>query len=200
MAPTEARRRLSVEDRRAELIELGVEIFSQNAYDELSTEALAARAGISRSLLYHYFRDKRDFYLATIREMAQRLVEATSPDPDLSFEAALRSSLERFVQFVSENPAIYQAIVHGGIGSDQEMEAILERVRRVSLDRVRDILGVPAPAPALRILLFGWIGFTETAALEWSKERDLPAAELVDMLTRALTSSLPAHLITSNRG
>jgi AcrR family transcriptional regulator len=198
MASTDVRRRLSVEDRRAELIELGVEIFSQHAYDEISNEALAARAGISRSLLYHYFRDKRDFYLATIREMAQRLVDATSPDPELSFELALRSSLERFVQFVSENPAIYQAIVHGGIGSDKEMEAMLERVRRVSLDRVQDILGVANPPPALRILLYGWIGFTETAALEWSKARDLPADELVDMLTQTLTSRLPAHLIASN--
>jgi AcrR family transcriptional regulator len=177
-----------------------VEIFSQHAYDELSTEALAARAGVSRSLLYHYFRDKRDFYLATIREMAQRLVEATSPDPALKFESALRSSLEGFVQFVGENPAIYQAIVHGGVGSDQEMDVILERVRRVSLDRVQDVLGVAAPPPALRILLYGWVGFTETAALEWSKARDLPANELVDLLARTLTSSLPAYLTQTSNG
>ncbi len=200
MPSTNTRRRLNVEDRRAELIELGVEIFSQHAYDELSTEALAARAGISRSLLYHYFRDKRDFYLATVREMAQRLVEATAPDPGLDFESALRSSLERFVDFVGENPAIYQAIVHGGVGSDRDMDALLERVRRVSLDRVQDVLGVTSPPPALRILLYGWIGFTETAALEWSKERDIPAAELVDMLAQVLTSSLPANFIQTNSG
>ncbi len=174
MPAANVRRRLSVEDRRAELLELGIEIFSRHAYDELSTDALASRAGVSRSLLYHYFRDKRDFYLATVREMAQRLLDATAPDPEQGFEAALRSSLERFVNFVGENPAMYQAIVRGGVGSDREMEDLLEDVRRVSLDRVQDRLGVASPPPALRILLYGWVGFTETAALEWSKSRDLP--------------------------
>ena len=142
MPATTTRRRLSVEDRRAELLELGIEIFSRHAYDELSTDALASRAGISRSLLYHYFRDKRDFYLATVREMARRMIEATAPETDLDFTAALRSSLERFVHFVCENPAIYQAIVRGGVGSDREMEELMESVRRVSLDRVMKQLRV----------------------------------------------------------
>jgi len=195
MSTANVRRRLTVEDRRAELIELGIEIFSRHAYDELSTEALAARAGVSRSLLYHYFRDKRDFYVATVREMARRLVEATAPDPELGFEAALHSSVERFVHFVGENPALYQAIVRGGVGSDREMDELLEGVRRVSLDRVQDRLGVASPPPALRVLLYGWIGFTETAAVEWSKSRDLPPDELVDLLAGTLTSTLPPHLI-----
>ena len=200
MVAANVRRRLSVEDRRAELIDLGIEIFSRHAYDALSTEALATKAGVSRGLLYHYFRDKRDFYLATVREMARRLVEATAPDPELGFEAALRSSLERFVRFVGENPALYQAIVRGGVGSDREMDDLLEGVRRVSLDRVQDRLGVAAPPPALRILLYGWVGFTETAALEWSKSRDLPHDELVELLAGALTSRLPPHLTRTGRG
>ena len=83
------------------------------------------------------------------------------------------------------------------VGSDREMDELLEGVRRVSLDRVQDRLGVASPPPALRILLYGWVGFTETAALEWSKSRDLPPDELVDLLTGTLTSSLPSHLIQS---
>lgn len=197
MPAANVRRRLSVEDRRAELLELGIEIFSRYAYDELSTEALATRAGVSRSLLYHYFRDKRDFYIATLQEMARRLIKATAPNPELGFEAALRSSLERFVQFVDHNPAIYQAIVRGGVGSDRQMDELLERVRRVSLDRVQDRLGLASPPPALRILLYGWVGFTETAALEWSRKRDLPPDELVDLLAVTLTSSLPPDLLQS---
>jgi hypothetical protein len=74
------------------------------------------------------------------------------------------------------------------------MNDLLERVRRVTLDRVLDRLGIASPTPALRILLFGWVGFTETAALEWSKHRDLPPDELVDLLAGTLTSSLPPGL------
>jgi len=199
MPTSETRRRLSVEDRRAELLELGIGVFSRHAYDEYSTEALARQAGVSRSLLYHYFSDKRGFYLATVREMARRLVEATAPDPKLGFEAAVRSSLERFVDFVADNPALYQAIVRGGVGSDPAMNELLERVHRVSVDRVKDHLGIDTPAPALRILLHGWVGFTETAALDWSKHHDLPPDELVDLLATALTSNLPAELLTPDQ-
>ena len=48
-------RRLPVEMRRAQLLDLGIQIFSRYAFDEISTDALAERAGISKGLLYHAF-------------------------------------------------------------------------------------------------------------------------------------------------
>ncbi|MCU1657877.1 MAG: TetR family transcriptional regulator, partial [Pseudonocardiales bacterium] len=61
MAP-DKRIRLSPEARRAQLIELGVEMLATRTLDELSVEDIAQQAGISRGLLFHYFSSKQEFH------------------------------------------------------------------------------------------------------------------------------------------
>ena len=72
------RARLDVDERRRQLVELGLDLFGSRSYDEVSIDELAAAAGISKGLLYHYFPTKRDFYVATVREAAAQLVARTS--------------------------------------------------------------------------------------------------------------------------
>jgi AcrR family transcriptional regulator len=45
--------RLDVDERRRRLLELGRDLFTRHAYDELSMAAIAGHAGISKALLYH---------------------------------------------------------------------------------------------------------------------------------------------------
>src|SRR5437879_6222914 len=70
MSERGSRRRLSVDQRRAELLRIGMELFSTRAYEEIWVEEIAELAGISRGLLYHYFPTKRDFYVAVSRAAA----------------------------------------------------------------------------------------------------------------------------------
>src|SRR6516162_2354683 len=76
-----ARRRLSPEDRRAELLALGAEVFGKRPYDEVRIDEIAERAGVSRALMYHYFPDKRAFFAAVVRDEAERLYEAANNQP-----------------------------------------------------------------------------------------------------------------------
>src|SRR6202035_1520275 len=76
-----ARRRLSPEDRRAELLALGADVFGKRPYDEVRIDEIAERAGVSRALMYHYFPDKRAFFAAVVKDEADRLYEATNNPP-----------------------------------------------------------------------------------------------------------------------
>ena len=76
-----ARRRLSPEDRRAELLALGAEVFGKRPYDEVRIDEIAERAGVSRALMYHYFPDKRAFFAAVVKDEADRLYAATNNRP-----------------------------------------------------------------------------------------------------------------------
>lgn len=78
MSSLPARRRLSPDDRRSELLTLGAEVFGQRPYDEVRIDEIAERAGVSRALMYHYFPDKRAFFAAVVRAESERLFEATS--------------------------------------------------------------------------------------------------------------------------
>src|SRR5579871_3685522 len=72
------RTRLLVDERRAQLIALGIQVFGERPYDDVSIEDLARAAHISKGLLYHYFPTKRDFYVAAIGQATKDLLAKTS--------------------------------------------------------------------------------------------------------------------------
>src|SRR2546429_6237276 len=94
-APT-PRIRLDLDARREQLMRVGLELFSTNSYDAVSIDEIAARAGISKGLLYHYFPSKREFYVAGVRAAAAQLRDVVEPDPELSPPERLRGPLEAY--------------------------------------------------------------------------------------------------------
>ena len=54
-APTPAYRRLSVEERRAQLLQAALSLFAHRAPEEVSLDDVAEAAGVSRPLVYRYF-------------------------------------------------------------------------------------------------------------------------------------------------
>lgn len=166
------RRRLPVEQRREELLEIGLEWFAQTPYDEISIDEIAERAGVSKGLLYHYFPSKRDFYIAALGVAASELVariEAADHDPAQAFEAYLR--------FVEEREPAYRALYRGGIGFDQEVSAIIEHCRERILERIIQHAG--DVTPAVRNALRGFIGYVEASVLDWLDCRDMPRERLL---------------------
>ena len=75
------RRRLSTDERREQLLAAGAELLGRRPYDEVSIEEIAAAAGVSKGLLYHYFPTKKDFVVAALERGQDELAELTAPDP-----------------------------------------------------------------------------------------------------------------------
>lgn len=76
---TAARRRLSVGERRDELINAALELLSSRAATEVSMDDVAASAGASRALIYHYFGSKQELYLEALHRAAGDLTALLHP-------------------------------------------------------------------------------------------------------------------------
>ncbi len=50
-------------EKQKKIINAGYRVFSQNCYKKSPMSEIAAEAGISKSLLFHYFHNKRELYL-----------------------------------------------------------------------------------------------------------------------------------------
>ena len=74
------RRRLSADDRRRQLVGIGLAKIVEKPIQDLSMDDIATEAGISRGLLFHYFPTKTDFYLACIAAAGRRMLRAGWPD------------------------------------------------------------------------------------------------------------------------
>src|SRR5882757_3163341 len=109
-------RRLDVDERRRQLLERGAELFTSHPYDELSMNKIAAEAGISKALLYHYFPSKRAFFEQTLSAWAGQLRERTEPDPALPPLEQLQGSLDAFLSLVEENAVAYRNLMDSATG------------------------------------------------------------------------------------
>jgi AcrR family transcriptional regulator len=186
------RRRLSPEHRRAELLRTSLQIIGTQPWDEVSMADIAAAAGASKPLLYHYFATKSDLYLAAVRSAAAELREATKPDPVLPVEERLLGALRAHVDWIDVNALAYRAVLHGGISADPDVQAIVEESRADVVARLADAFGIDESSPATRIALRGWVGFLESACLSWITARDLPKPGLVRLLAGSVRLVLRA--------
>ncbi len=184
------RRRLEVDARRGQLLELGLEVFSERPYDEVSIDDIAAAVGISKGLLYHYFPTKRRFYVACLKVAAEELLRRTEPDPSLPPLERLSRGLEAHLEYIEEHRTAYAAVFRGGIGSDKEVARIIERTRQRVIERLLEGL-LAVHSPELRLALRGWLGFVEAASLEWaSRSSGVPRAAIRDLIAQVLLRTL----------
>src|SRR6266702_2602494 len=139
--------RLNPDTRRAQLVELGVRMLATRRLEDLSVEALAEQAGISRGLLFHYFRSKQEFHLEVVRAAARELLARTAPDVGLAPLEQLTTSLAAFIDYVTENRDAYVSLVRGAASGDATVRRVSDETRTELANRVLkhlDALGLPA--------------------------------------------------------
>ncbi len=61
--------------RRSQIISAARQVFSRKGYDAATVEEIAETAGVSKGLIYNYFRSKEDILLATAEALMDRFQE-----------------------------------------------------------------------------------------------------------------------------
>lgn len=190
-----AYRRLSVEQRRCQLITTALGLFSRLPPEEVSLEEVAAAAGVSRPLVYRYFPGgKQQLYEASLRSAATDL-ERCFDEPQVGpLTSRLRRALERYLEFIQEHDAGFTALLRGGsVVETSSTTAIVDEVRRHAAHQILRHLGATDPGPLLTMTVRTWISSVEAASLIWLDEgRSMPCAKLRDWLVDQLMAALAA--------
>lgn len=186
--------RLDPEDRRAQLIALGLQIMSARPADQVAVDDIAEAAGISRGLLFHYFSSKREFHLAVVQAAADELLVATDPDRSLPEMEQLRLGLQAFVSFIEAKHELYVALVRGAAGADPDLHAIFESNRDKVTDRVCQVLGSAGGRPAVRTAVRGWLAFCEETTLHWLTQRSMSREQLIELCEQVVVAAVNSVL------
>ncbi|MFE7382191.1 TetR/AcrR family transcriptional regulator [Streptomyces zhihengii] len=176
---TGVRRRMGVEERRQQLIGVALELFSHRSPDDVSIDEIAAAAGISRPLVYHYFPGKQSLYEAALRRAADELAGLFEEPHDGPLGARLLRVMGRFFDFVDEHGPGFSALMRGGpaVGSSTT-HAMIDGVRQAAYDQILAHLGVAEPSPRLALVVRSWVSLAESTALIWLDGRLVPRGEL----------------------
>jgi AcrR family transcriptional regulator len=183
-------RRLAVDTRRAQLLELGLDLFSSRPYDAISIDDIARQAEVSKGLLYHYFGSKRAFYVSIVELAAQHLVDAIAPCTRLPRATRAIAGLNAYFDFVEARAPAFAALMRGGLGADIEVDRVVDRTREAIVDMILDGAGLSEPRPVIRTAARIWVGAVEAASLDWIEYRTLQRHELILVLTGGLLGLL----------
>jgi len=198
-------RRLENDERRAQLLAMGRAAFAAAPYDEVSIDDLAKKAKLSKGLFYYYFPTKRDLYIAGLEETSQELVDklVTNVAKETAPRQRAIAGVEAYLDHVESQGSAFVALMRGGIGSDPEVTAVLEKVRVGILEEFMQ--GNPISAylrsrPHSRIAIRSWIGMVEAASIEWLSSKEIPKSAVRDLLVDALFDLLTRLLGAADIG
>jgi AcrR family transcriptional regulator len=187
------RRRLSVDDRRAELLRVGMELFSTRAYEEIWIEEIAQRAGVSRGLLYHYFPTKRDFYVAVTRAAAEEVGALTASARSRPPDEQLSAGIDAYLRFAETHPHGFLTAYRGSLAGDPDVRAIVEDGRQRQSSRILEqVAGAREPSALLRLAVYGWTAMAQAITADWLRSRELRREAVRDLLIDALAGAIRA--------
>ena len=95
------------EERPQEITEAAFQAFAEKGYAATRVEEVAQRAGVSKGLLYLYFKTKEELFKAVIKSVVIRRVDAlvaALEKTELSSEDFLRGPLLEFMKSVPGSP------------------------------------------------------------------------------------------------
>src|SRR3712207_3962637 len=176
------RRRLSVDERRAMLLELGLRLFGARGLDEVSVEDIAREAGVSAGLLYHYFGSKKEFHHEVTAHALERLTVVTAPDRSRPPGERLVAGLVAYLDHLRADTSGWTWLLRGGGSGDERTWAIGEAYRRSIEDWVFEALPDTARTPLARVAVRGWIGSNTEMALTWLDAGEPDAADVVRLM------------------
>lgn len=159
------RRRLPPDERRRQLVAIGLRELSTRPIQALSIDHIAELAGISRGLLFRYFPTKHDFHVAVVGAAARRLLRAAVPEAGADPGDQLRTIVRAFVSFIDRHGDNYQALFRGGSGADPQIREIHEHLKDTMAERAVAALAVES-TPLTMLRLRGWWSMVESFAVD----------------------------------
>jgi AcrR family transcriptional regulator len=193
---------LSPEDRRAELLALGAEVFGKRPYDEVRIDEIAERAGVSRALMYHYFPDKRAFFAAVVKDEADRLYAATNvpPPAGMTMFEEIRTGVLAYMAYHQQNPEAAWAAYVGLGRSDPVLLGIDDEAKNKQMEhimnRIAELLGTfgqklePDVERHLQVILNGWLAFTFEICRQRIMDPNTDADRLADGCAHTLLDAI----------
>lgn len=121
-------------EKQQAILNAGYRVFSQNSYKHSPMSEIAAEAGISKSLLFHYFHNKRELYLFLWDQCAQITIEYLTKSGCYE-QRGLFESMERGMRAKLEIIRLYPDMANFTIKAFYETDADISAAVQESYHR-----------------------------------------------------------------
>lgn len=114
--------------REQQMLDAAIAEFSETGFSDTSMDAIAARASISKPMLYLYYGSKDELFSACIARESARFVEIMSDgfDPAMRQRDQARMLVGTFLRYVHENAQSWRVLYRVASGSEGLASAVTQ--------------------------------------------------------------------------
>lgn len=194
--------RLPRSERRESLLAAAREVFVEAGYHAAAMDEIAARAGVTKPVLYQHFGSKRDLYLAVLDEGAEqflqsvgRALKSTENNRD-----RVTATINAYLKFINHDDEAYRLVFQSDLVNAPDVRARVQRVHALSAEMVSDVIAADTGLSRSEavLLAYGLLGMAQTAGLRWlgdneGMDRHAATALLSALAWRGISSFPLSH-------
>ncbi|MDR1747902.1 MAG: TetR/AcrR family transcriptional regulator [Spirochaetaceae bacterium] len=102
------------EKRKREILDKALDVFVEEGYEDATFQKISDRCGITRTTLYLYFKNKREIFLWSIKQLTEGLEQALHgiiADTGVQVDERLRRMLNKILDSCVENQKLFTVIL-----------------------------------------------------------------------------------------
>jgi AcrR family transcriptional regulator len=182
---------MSAADRRAAILAAALDVFSERGFHEATLTHVAARAGVSKALIYEHFASKRELTRALldtyVHELLGRLAEAIAAvEPG---EQRLRTGVDAVLRFVEERPGAWRMLFRNS--GDADIDDLFAALQAEAASAIAGAMAVdativgatPPPSPVqVEMLAQQLSGAVQALARWWTDHPEVPRAGVLEIV------------------
>ena len=165
-----------------------VEVFAIEGFELSSMNRIAERAGVSKSLIYHYFPSKETLLFEAMRGYLNRLVGEMSRISETPREHALRAKLHRLLQEYRVGRRHHVVLMNEVRSLSQTQREQILMLQKTVVDSMRGAIARCVPnlggedLKAVTMLVFGMVNWIHTWYSDSGAVSHSKLTELVDTM------------------
>ena len=197
---TAAKRRLSRQQREAQILDAATRVFASKGFREATTKEIAAEAGVSEGTIYNYFESKYDLLIAMSQRLAWESLQQLDHLPPQQDVRAYVSALvrDRF-ELLEKNMDLIRALMPEVLVDHQLRQAYVEQVLSPALSYLGAIIENRTKAGVFRevdtevvgramigaVMSFGYLWLQHPSELDQRSQEEL-VSEVVGLFLDGL--------------
>ena len=198
---------MSRTERRRQLLDVGRGVFASKGFDATSVEEIAARAEVSKPVVYEHFGGKEGLYAVVVDREVRTLHDAIRTaitTPRANPRALIELGTLALLDYIDDNPNGFRILSRDSSATSPEgsfatiISDIASRVEDLLANEFTKTQLDPATAPLYAQMLVGMVGTTGQWWLDARQpSKDVVAAHLVNLAWHGLAGLQPTPTLRS---
>ncbi|MET0468235.1 MAG: TetR/AcrR family transcriptional regulator [Aeromicrobium sp.] len=157
--------------RRAQLLEVALDVFVEQGYHAASMDEIAERAGVSKPVLYQHFPGKLDLYTALVSTAVDTVIEGVRESLASTHDnrERVQASMRLWYDSVADREKAFRLVFESDLTSDPEVRELVDRVTSESAAAIAEVIveDTGLSRGAAELLAAGLVGMGHVGARAW---------------------------------